>query len=125
MVTQTSLQSVSLSSILRARYGSGPVSLPMRGGMVYARFKHVQGVPSRGEGGFTISRLRALDNLIERLSRLKGNQGENSPTSAERVDRRIDELSRQLKQELASLDESGFSSGWKNLATGALVDLLV
>ncbi|MFP4329234.1 MAG: hypothetical protein ACOC28_00995 [Alkalispirochaetaceae bacterium] len=124
MVTQTSLQNVSLSSILRARYGSGPVSLPMRGGMVYARFKHVQGVPSRGEGGFTISRLRALDNLIDRLSRLKGARVENSNLESEAVDRRIDELSRQLNQELAGLDQGGFSSGWKTLATGALVDLL-
>lgn len=124
MITETPLQNVTLSSILRARYGNGPVSLPTRGG-VYARLKHIQGIPSRGEGGFTISRLRALDNLIDRLTRLKGMAPEaGKSASAQQVDRRIEDLSKQLRQELANLDESGFAAGWKELSLGSLVNLL-
>lgn len=125
MVGEASVQNVTLSSILRARYGNGPVSLPVRGGM-YARLKHVQGVPSRGEGGLTMSRLRALDNLIERLTRLKKGEAPEVGKSAaeEQTDRQIEKLSKELRQELASLEQSGFSAGWKNLSLGSLVNLL-
>ncbi|MFP4301530.1 MAG: hypothetical protein ACLFPW_09910 [Spirochaetaceae bacterium] len=124
MITEAPLQNVTLSSILRARYGNGPVSLPTRGG-VYARLKHIQGIPSRGDGGFTVSRLRALDNLIDRLTRLKGMAPETSKSaSAQQVDRQIEDLSKQLRQELATLDHSGFSAGWKDLFLGSLVNLL-
>ena len=123
MVTEANLQNVTLSSILRARYGSGPVSLPMRTGM-YARFKHVQGVPSRGNGGFTVSRLRALDNLIDRLTRLKGEAPARNASSRE-VEKQVEELSKELRQELASLDQSGFGNGFKDLSLGSLVNLLV
>lgn len=122
MVTEANLQNVTLSSILRARYGSGPVSLPMRTGM-YARFKHVQGVPSRGSGGFTVSRLRALDNLIDRLTRLKGEAPSRDAMSQE-VDKQVEELSKQLREELASLDQSGFGKGFQNLSLGSLVNML-
>mgnify|MGYP006306915459 FL=1 len=119
------LQNVSLSSILKARYGSGPLSLPMRGGMVYARFKHVQGVPSQEEGGFTISRLRALDNLIDRLARLKGEAPEAARgAAAQQVERQVEELSKQLRQELATLDRSGFGAGRKSFSLGALVNMV-
>lgn len=125
MVSEANLQNVTLSSILRARYGNGPVSLPTRGGL-YARLKHIQGVPSRGEGGFTISRLRALDNLIERLTRLKKGQPPEGGRSltAQQVDQQIEKLSRELRQELASMEKSGFSAGWKDLSLGSLVNLL-
>mgnify|MGYP006293631975 CR=1 FL=1 len=125
VVGEAHVQNVTLSSILRARYSNGPVSLPTRGG-VYARLKHIQGVPSRGEGGFTISRLRALDNLIERLSRLKKGDAPEAGRSAgaQQVDQQIEKLSKQLRQELASLEQSGFYAGWKDLSLGSLVNLL-
>jgi hypothetical protein len=37
---------------------------------VYARFKHIQGVPAR-DGGAPIFRLRVLDSLIDRLLRYR------------------------------------------------------
>ena len=45
----------------------GRVSVPVNPAhAVYARFKHVHGVPSR-DGGAPLFRLRVLDNLIDRL----------------------------------------------------------
>ena len=124
MVTEAPLQNVTLSSILKARYGSGPLSLPMRG-TVYARFKHVQGLPGSGDGGFTINRLRALDNLIDRLTRLRGESPEReSGIASQQVDQQIEQLSKQLRQELASMDKTGFQAGWKNLSFGNLVNML-
>ena len=127
MVSEAPLQNVTLSSILRARYGGGPLSLPVRGGAVYARFKHVQGVPSGGDQGFTISRLKALDNLIERLALLKGDapKGRPNSASAQQVDQQIEELSKELRQELSTLESRGFQAGLKNLSVGALVNLFV
>jgi len=125
MVSEAQLQNVTLSTVLRARYGGGPLSLPLRGGAIYARFKHVQGVPSGGDQGFTISRLKALDNLIERLARLKGDSPDRPTTaSAQQVDQQIEELSKQLRQELTSIESRGFQAGLKNLSVGALVNLL-
>jgi len=78
-----------------------------------------------GEGGFTVSRLRALDNLIDRLTRLKGRAPEATESASDQqVDKQIENLSKQLRQELAGLDQSGFASGWKELSLGSLVNLL-
>ena len=64
-------RSVQLASILRAQYASGKISLPIDGGL-YARFKHVQGVPSASTPGYSLSKLQMIDLMVERLVQLRG-----------------------------------------------------
>ncbi|MFW5684218.1 MAG: hypothetical protein ACOC1I_05155 [Spirochaetota bacterium] len=68
---QHAARSVHLASILRAQYSSGKISLPIDGGL-YARFRHVQGVPSTSSGGYSISKLQMIDLMVERLVQLRG-----------------------------------------------------
>ena len=65
-------RTVHLSSIIRAQYAPGKITLPQNGGF-YTRFKHIQGVPARSaEGGYSVSKLQMIDLLVERLVSLKG-----------------------------------------------------
>ena len=64
-------RSVQLANILRAQYSSGKISLPLDGGL-YARFKHVQGVPARSTAGYSLSKLQMIDLMVERLVKLRG-----------------------------------------------------
>ncbi len=73
-------RAIQLSSILRAQYSSGKVALPVDGG-VYARFRHVQGVPEAGQGGFSLTKLQMIDMMVERLVRLQG-EGFTPPTNS-------------------------------------------
>lgn len=66
-------RSVQLNNILRAQYATGKISLPIDGG-VYARFKHVQGVPTNGGGGYSLSKLQMIDIMVERLVRLSNRE---------------------------------------------------
>ena len=65
---------ISLSNIVRAASGQGNVSFPVNSTtMAYTNFKNINVVPSfNGKGTYSVSRLRALDNLIEQLNRMKG-----------------------------------------------------
>ena len=75
-------RTVHLSNIIRAQYATGRIALPQNGGL-YARFKHVQGVPAqRADGGYSISKLKMIDMLVERLVQLKGGGTEASTTGA-------------------------------------------
>lgn len=74
-------RTVHLSSIIRAQYSTGRIALPQNGGL-YSRFKHIQGVPAQSsDGGYSVSKLQMIDQLVERLVRLKGN-GATSTTQA-------------------------------------------
>ena len=64
---------------------------------VYASFKHVVGVPSRSPGSqVPLNKLRVLDNLIDRLIAVRGEQGEIIPVNTENVDGLIQQMERQL-----------------------------
>ena len=54
----------------------GKLALPVDPqAILYSRYKHVRGASPVGQaGGVPLSKLRALDNLIDRLIRLKSNQ---------------------------------------------------
>lgn len=72
---QTSRQAVQLTSILRARFTNSPVSLPLAAEGVYARFKHVQGVPTgTSSEGYSLTKLQMLDALIERLTGVRASE---------------------------------------------------
>ncbi len=63
---------VSLNSIVRASSGTGRINLPVPASVsFYSGFKHISVIPVPGRNGaegFSISKLRALDNLIEMLA---------------------------------------------------------
>ena len=71
--SSTTISTISLANIVRAANGLGKVSFPVNSSaIVYANFKNINTVPSSNNGGsYSLSRLRALDNLIEQLNRIK------------------------------------------------------
>jgi hypothetical protein len=65
---------------------AGKRSVPVRPSFSLYLFKHVMGVPSRsGEEQVPISKLRVLDNLIDRLVKLRGETGEMIRVDGENV----------------------------------------
>jgi len=64
---------VSLFSIVKAGTGSGRINLPVSSSSsLVAGFKHISVMPVPGNSGiqgFSVSKLRALDNLIDMLVR--------------------------------------------------------
>ena len=63
-----------LSGVAREAAVTRKLSLPVDPNMLlYSRYKHVHGTLSVGElSGLPLSRLRAIDNLIDRLISLRG-----------------------------------------------------
>jgi hypothetical protein len=59
---------VPLTDVIAVRSASGRVSLPSN---QFVRFEHISGMPS-GQGGYSITKLRILDALLDRLALLKG-----------------------------------------------------
>jgi hypothetical protein len=90
---------VPLTQVIRARYSSSPISVPAdREALLYARFKHVRGLPTPAGEGLPLSKLQALDNLIERLGKAVGKEGGGSvskPRGGE-IDRMIQDYSRRI-----------------------------
>ena len=68
-----SRQSLGVSQLVRAQVGSGRIALPVSSNRIYANFRHITGVGgTAGMPAFSLSQLRNLDNLIDRLKLLKG-----------------------------------------------------
>ncbi len=60
-----------LGSVLRATYAGGKVAVPVSNYTLFAQFEHFTAVPAGPDGGgYSISRLRVLDVLIDRLTSL-------------------------------------------------------
>lgn len=58
---------IPFTDLVRAGVNSRPVSMPVAG-TGYARLEHVTGIPApRGDQGFSLTRLKALDALIARI----------------------------------------------------------
>jgi hypothetical protein len=102
----------------------GRITVPVKPAhAVYARFKHVLGVPAQ-DGGASIFRLRILDNLIDRLLRLS----EEVPSAqqlrdldGEAIDPLIDRLQNQLRTRVLQFPSS---FGGTFPETGMLIDLV-
>lgn len=64
---------VSLFSIIKAKNGSGRINVPVSASSpVILGLKHISTIPvpgNSGMGGFSVSKLRALDNMIDMLTR--------------------------------------------------------
>jgi hypothetical protein len=62
---------VPLTDLVRANVSGGRVALPVQGG-VYARLNHISAVPAgSSDGGYSLSRLRAIDAMIARMARAR------------------------------------------------------
>lgn len=117
-------RSVQLTSVLRAQYSSGKISLPIDGG-VYARFKHVQGIPSQSSGGYSLNKLQMIDLMVDRLVRLRGEHAQTTrPADDAEAGKLIESLARDLQKALHAVDTSrgSFASGL--VESGLLFDLV-
>ena len=116
-------RSVHLGSILRAQYSSAKVSLPVDGGL-YARFKHIQGVPSRS-GGYSVNKLRMLDIMVERLMQLRGEPVETpSPLSEEETSEALQSLAERIHDALANAETPRGSFAAGIVESGLFFDLV-
>jgi hypothetical protein len=121
--------SVPVHNIMRARLSNSRISLPVNRHVMYARFKHIQGVPAHEEGaGLSVSRLRVLDTMIDRLiAARKGdtlNIGEIAEDSAEEMIRRVENELRSALQKL-EVGPNGAGYGVGILQSGAFFSFAV
>ena len=127
----SSMRTVQLSSIIRAQYSPAKISLPVDS-MLYARLKHVRGVPVEGlggaaevSGGFSLSKLQMIDLMIERLTRLKG-EHIDAPRIGTDVEAEgwVARLSVELTSALKAAQASGHSFAAGLSGVGLLFDLV-
>ena len=116
---------VSLSNIVKARYSSGRIALPVqRNQSMYAHFKHVNGFPApEKDQGITLAKLRNLDQLIDRIKKLKSEQSSGNKRtglSEFALDALIDKYSKELQAAAAVQTAHPFNS--LPVETGLLVD---
>lgn len=106
-------RSVHLGSILRAQTSAGRISLPVNGGF-YTRFKHVQGIPSRSDHGYSLSKLQMIDLMVERLVRLRGEPvNVPHPSDDAEASQIVHSLARDLHRALETADtgRGSFAAG--------------
>ena len=83
--------------------GAGKRTVPVRPSYSLYLFKHVLGVPARSpDMQVPLHKLRALDNVIDRLVKLRGEKGELVPVSRENVDVLIDRFEGELHTAMAA-----------------------
>ncbi len=95
---------IPLNQMLRPQYVGGKVGVSVRDFSVYTHFKHITAMPSADGAGYSASRLRMLDTLIDRLVKLKENSiDEDQSTNlggmdSQAIDALIDEYARRYQQ---------------------------
>ena len=120
-------KSLNVTNLIRAQYSSGRISLPVnRNQSLYARFKHIWGFPAvNQEEGFSLSKLRVLDNLIERLNNFQGGN-KKILQFTEISSGAVDSLIAQYEQQLHHLAvETPIPYGPRFSEKGLLVNILV
>jgi hypothetical protein len=123
----TSISTISLASLVRATSGQGKVSFPVNSSdLAYTNFKNIKIVPSGLKGSsYSISRLRALDNLIEQLNRIKGQNKIETPELDGLDSNALDLLIKEFSNEMhAKLDtKTPYKPSVES--TGLLVNILL
>ncbi|NCN04306.1 MAG: hypothetical protein GW949_01620 [Spirochaetales bacterium] len=101
--------SLSLSQVMRPQVSGGKIALPVNSYSVYAQFKHIEAVPAGPNGsGYTLSKARLLDTLIDRLVQLKErNQALSPQETAGLPTEAIDALIQEYAQKLSTAVQSG------------------
>ncbi len=128
-IASISTTGISLNSILRASSGSGRISLAVPASAVpYAGLRHITLTPlpvSGGSKGFSITKLRALDVLIDILSKEgkmdAAHRTADSSPSPERVDDLVARYSKQLKDLAANRRQYMPAVNLKGLLVNGLV----
>ncbi len=110
-LTTPAYTSLSLGNFLRPQVSGGKIALPIRPYTVYAQFKHIEAVPARGGAGYSISKVRTLDTLIDRLVQLK-ERNLSQPSSQELgslSDEALDALIQEYSQKLNMALQTGMA----------------
>ena len=113
-----------IPNIIRARGTLGKLSVPVHPiNMIYARFKHVRGIPA-SEGGVSVLKLRILDNLIDKLLSYREKVpgvSELKLIDAENIDSLMHNLQQRLRDHVIS--SVPFFSGFYP-ETGILINMV-
>jgi hypothetical protein len=118
---------VPLTDVISVRAAAGRVSLPSN---QFVRFEHISGMPAAGEGGgYSITKLRILDALLDRLAILKGErpEPETGGLSGAGLDKIIDEVQSYLRDALKNASSTPFAAvlGGGAAENGLLFNYLV
>jgi len=128
---------IPLSDIMRPSLSGGVIALPVENSIPFTQFKYVQGVPSDRPGtGYPLSKLAALDALIEGLVNLRSRITQpDVPKSVDGMtEGAVDELIKQLSERMhvamqagmpAIQQSLGISMGSPVSQNGVLVNALV
>lgn len=121
-------KTLSLPNLVKAKYSSGRINVPVDPNQsLYARFKHVKGVPSGKNGqGVSILKLKTLDALIDRLAKMKKNV-EIPRNFASFSQGEVDNLLRKIQEEYRST-LTDYKLPYKNMdlkETGLLFSIFV
>ena len=119
-------RTIPLTSVVSGSLGSERVSLPVsRSQALYARFKHVSGCPDPAGGGHPLARLRSLDNLIDRLIRMKEMKPAEAPPRGQLTGMSEESLDAMIQDLSAALHRASLKSGANPfLDAGSLSGLL-
>lgn len=94
----------SFSSMASSNGASGKLYVPVsKSALLYSHFDHVSGVAAKtGQNGVSISKIRILNSLIERLSAIKNEPNKSiTDISDEQADVLIENYQKQLQQAVA------------------------
>lgn len=91
VLSQSTQPTINPSYLMRARYSGSRIAFPVKPSQaVYAHFEHVTGIPSQEGKGISLSKLRTIDKLIDRLISIKASSGNSE--QKERIDSMIASL---------------------------------
>ncbi|MDA3939551.1 MAG: hypothetical protein PF693_09605 [Spirochaetia bacterium] len=123
----TITSTVSLANLVRATSGQGKVRFPVNSSdIAYTNFKNIKIVPSGTSGGsYSVSRLRALDNLIEQLNRLKGQNKIETPELNNLNNNTLNTLISKLSEEIHTKLDTKTAFKPTMESTGLLFDILL
>lgn len=114
---------MSISSGGRNSYPVSPANY------IYSHFKHVSGTPApEGMQGVSISKLKILDVMIERLSKMKQQPKTDMANGKEMSDKQIDALIETYKNEMKQAQIASDAMPYKaspDISTGLLVNMVV
>jgi hypothetical protein len=95
---------VSFSHVIKAKYAGGRITLPVSpADALYARLKHISGVPSSSQPGYPMNKLRAIDTLIDSLKAVKGERAyarDTSGLSGDEINTLMDQYMGELNRAL-------------------------
>jgi len=112
-------------NLIRIQGNNSRMSLPVqRAHFVYARFKHIKGVPT-ADGGVSIFKLRVLDNLLDKMLAVKGtfviDADKMKDINLDNIDEITQRLQSALRESLLAV-KPAFSGLFPE--TGLLIDMV-